>query len=484
MSTVPSNLIPTRTTQLPLYAGSNTNGTIVYVLSGVTYQAQLSTLFAAVGGGTVTSVNVSGGSTGLSFSGGPVTLNGTITAGGTLLVANGGTGAATAAGARANILPSFSGNAGKVLAVNGGETDVAYIAAATGTVTSLDASGGSTGLSFSGGPVTSSGTLTLAGTLALASGGTGAGNAAGARAAILPSYAGNGGKVLAVNAGTTDVEYITVSGSGTVTSVAVSGGTTGLSASGGPITGAGTITLGGTLGVANGGTGQTSYTNGQLLIGNTTGNTLAKATLTAGAAISITNGAGSITIATPITSTGDLIVGNGPNSGTRLAIGTSGQVLTSNGTTAAWATPAAAGAWTLLATLTSTGAGPWDFTSISSSYSDLAIEINATHAGTAGSMQLAVSPDGSTWSTVKSISESIASAPMRGNVFLPHYRGDLIQLIGAVSQDAGSSPAYLNAPGSGFQSVGSFLCTGGITGVRVQLGNGTLSATSIKLYAR
>ena len=53
----------------------------------------------------------------------------------------------------------------------------------------------------------------------------------------------------------------------------------------------------GTLGVANGGTGQTTFTDGQLLIGNTTGNTLAKATLTAGANITITNGAGSITIA-------------------------------------------------------------------------------------------------------------------------------------------------------------------------------------------
>jgi hypothetical protein len=60
----------------------------------------------------------------------------------------------------------------------------------------------------------------------------------------------------------------------------------------------GAITLAGTLAVANGGTGQTSYTNGQLLIGNTTGNTLTKATLTAGSGISITNGTGSITIAT------------------------------------------------------------------------------------------------------------------------------------------------------------------------------------------
>lgn len=53
----------------------------------------------------------------------------------------------------------------------------------------------------------------------------------------------------------------------------------------------------GTLAVNRGGTGQTSYTDGQLLIGNSTGNTLSKATLTAGSGISITNGNGSITIA-------------------------------------------------------------------------------------------------------------------------------------------------------------------------------------------
>lgn len=84
---------------------------------------------------------------------------------------------------------------------------------------------------------------------------------------------------------------------GTVTSVAASGGTTGLTFSGSPITTSGTLTLGGTLGVGHGGTGQTSYTDGELLIGNSTGNTLTKATLIAGTNITITNGAGSITIA-------------------------------------------------------------------------------------------------------------------------------------------------------------------------------------------
>ena len=65
--------------------------------------------------------------------------------------------------------------------------------------------------------------------------------------------------------------------------------------------GASSIT--GTLAVDDGGTGQTSYTNGQLLIGNTTGNTLAKGTLTAGSNVSITNGSGSITIAATDTNT-------------------------------------------------------------------------------------------------------------------------------------------------------------------------------------
>lgn len=45
-----------------------------------------------------------------------------------------------------------------------------------------------------------------------------------------------------------------------------------------------------------GGTGQATYTDGQLLIGNSTGSTLTKSTLTAGIGISIVNGNGSITI--------------------------------------------------------------------------------------------------------------------------------------------------------------------------------------------
>jgi hypothetical protein len=87
------------------------------------------------------------------------------------------------------------------------------------------------------------------------------------------------------------------SNTGTVTSVQVSGGSTGLTFSGGPITTSGTITMAGTLAIGNGGTGVTTTpTAGQLLIGNTTNSDYDLANLTAGTGITITNGDGSITI--------------------------------------------------------------------------------------------------------------------------------------------------------------------------------------------
>lgn len=57
--------------------------------------------------------------------------------------------------------------------VSDGSGVLSWATVGVGTVTSVDASGGTTGLSFSGGPITTSGTLTLGGTLALANGGTG-----------------------------------------------------------------------------------------------------------------------------------------------------------------------------------------------------------------------------------------------------------------------------------------------------------------------
>lgn len=180
-------------------------------------------------------------------------LNASNISSGTLALARGGTGASTNSAARVNLLPSYTGNAGKILALNVGGTDVEWVSAGgSGTVNSVNASTSISGLSFSGGPITSSGTLTLSGTLGAQGGGTGL---------TSPGTAGN---------------------------VLTSNGTAWVSQA---------FTFSGTLAVANGGTGQNTYTDGQLLIGNSSTGGLAKANLTAGSGISITNGAGTITIA-------------------------------------------------------------------------------------------------------------------------------------------------------------------------------------------
>jgi hypothetical protein len=61
-------------------------------------------------------------------------------------------------------------------------------------------------------------------------------------------------------------------GTGTVTSVSGSGGTTGLTLTGGPITASGTLTLGGTLAQGSGGTGTTTaFTLGSVIFATTAG---------------------------------------------------------------------------------------------------------------------------------------------------------------------------------------------------------------------
>ena len=79
-------------------------------------------------------------------------------------------------------------------------------------------------------------------------------------------------------------------GAGSVTSINVSGGTTGLTFSGGPITSSGTITMSGTLDETNGGTGQTTYTKGDILYASAT-NTLAKLSIgSAGQVLKVSSG--------------------------------------------------------------------------------------------------------------------------------------------------------------------------------------------------
>jgi hypothetical protein len=147
-------------------------------------------LAAGTGGTGVTSVDVSGGTTGLSFSGGPITSSGTITAAGTLAISNGGTGSTTAAGARSSLgLGTIATQASSSVTITGGSiTGIADLAVAdggTGASTATDArtnlglgtmaTQASTSVSISGGSITG---IT---DLAVADGGTGSSTASGAR---------------------------------------------------------------------------------------------------------------------------------------------------------------------------------------------------------------------------------------------------------------------------------------------------------------
>lgn len=105
----------------------------------------------------------------------------------------------------------------------------------------------------------------------------------------------------------------------------------------------------GTLAVNKGGTGQTTYTDGQLLIGNSSGNTLAKATLTQGSGVTITNGAGSITIAA--TGSGGTVTSVAVSGGTT-GLTVSGSPITTSGTITLAGTLAVANGGTGAATLT------------------------------------------------------------------------------------------------------------------------------------
>jgi len=251
--------------------------------------------------------------TGAAPSWGQVSLTTAVT--GTLPITNGGTGQTTASAAFNALSPITTigdliigngtnsatrlaiGANGYVLTSNG---STATWAASTGGVTSFQ-----TSLSGLTPGITTTGAITLAGTLGATSGGTG--QSAYATGDIL--YASATNTLSKLTAGTDG--YVLTLASGVPTWAASTGG--GVSSFSAGTTGftpstatTGAVTLAGTLAVTNGGTGQT----------------------TASAAFNALS---------PITTVGDLIIGNGTNSATRLGIGTNGYVLTSNGTTATWA---------------------------------------------------------------------------------------------------------------------------------------------------
>lgn len=100
-----------------------------------------------------------------------------------------------------------------------------------------------------------------------------------------------------------------IDGTVVLSKTALGSGVTGSS-----LTSVGTLTSGiwnaGVISPAYGGTGQSNYASGELLIGNGTTGGLSKSTLSAGSGITITNGDGSVTIAPNLKANGGLVIEN------------------------------------------------------------------------------------------------------------------------------------------------------------------------------
>jgi hypothetical protein len=214
---------------------------------------------------------------------------------------------------------------------------VKLLASSASTTNVQTISFGSTGLTPS---TATSGAVTVAGTLAVGNGGTGITSfGTGVAGALGQNVSGSGSIALTTSPVFTTPNLGTPS-AGTLTSC------TGLPLSTG---------ITGTLAIGNGGTGSTSTTYCSLTT-NVTGT------------LPIANGGTGATTATtafdalnPMTTVGDMIYeGTGPTAA-RLAIGTSGQILTVSGGIPSWQTPAAGGVTTI--SFGSTGLTPSTATS-------------------------------------------------------------------------------------------------------------------------
>jgi len=359
----------TTTSKLRLYNGAwvdidtGTDGDTTYDLSGVGSTNGTAGVRLAGSDGTNDDVIITGaGTVGVTRSGNTLTVTGTDSAAGTVTSVSGGTGISISGSASVtptvNIDTVGSDNAILVLtAADPVGTDYVWFSDTTdsntlkkslisnmpgfgkdGTVTSVGSGAGLTG-----GAITGSGSLAV--------------DYAGSDNVVLAAADGTGitvvaaDKILVSDTSDSNAKYVSISqittaiGGGTVTSIDVSGGSTGLTTSGGPVTGSGTITLAGTLDANNGGTGQSAYTVGDILYASST-TALSKLGIgTAGQVLKVASGVpswatdqnsgGTVTSITNAadTGTGTAITGAGTftySGGTNVTTSVSGTTVTIN----------------------------------------------------------------------------------------------------------------------------------------------------------
>ena len=271
--------------------------------------------WATAGNGSVSSVAVSGGSTGLTTSGGPITNSGTITLGGTLAISNGGTGATTAHDAINALLPSQAAANGMYLTSNGTSASWASISATA-------SAGTLTGTTLNSTVVNSS--LTSVGTLANLT----------VTNTITGSVSGNAGTAT-ILATSRNINGVAFNGSADITVTAAAGTLTGTTLNAtvvnSSLTSVGTIATGvwnGTaIGATKGGTGLTSYVAGDVLYASATNTLSALAKGTDGQVLTLASGVPTWAAAT--------------GSSLPTQTGNSGKFLTTDGTNASWANPLA-----------------------------------------------------------------------------------------------------------------------------------------------
>ena len=217
MATVPSNLIPTRVSQLQDAPVASADGYLLYTYNGNTYKVRAGDLLQVAGVPTTRNV----------FAGTGMTGGGQLSADITLSVAAGGIGASqlNSTGVTAGLYGAAASVPQIQVDANGRVTSAVNIPISgpgLGSVSSIDVSGGTTGLSFSGGPITTYGTITMSGTLAVANGGTGATTAAAALTS-LGAYPATNPSGYTANTGTvTSVSVVSANGFGGTVATATS----------------------------------------------------------------------------------------------------------------------------------------------------------------------------------------------------------------------------------------------------------------------